>query len=64
MQRVCGLTRIVFNDIVASIKFPFIFNNIVALRCSLLFLNGLVNTPARGRGVSFDVEATLTRLHL
>ena len=41
------LNPIVFNDIVASNKLPFIFNNIVALMCSLLFLNGLVNTPAR-----------------
>ena len=29
----------------ASNKLPFIFNNIVALMCSLLFLNGLVNAP-------------------
>jgi len=33
------LSGIVFNDIVASKKSPFVFNNIVALMCSLLFLN-------------------------
>ena len=44
--------RIVFNDIVAFIKLPFIFNNIVALMCSLLFLNGLV-TYAREYGDLF-----------
>ena len=32
----------------ASNKLPFIFNNIVALMCSLLFLNGLVNAPKDG----------------
>ena len=35
------LSMFVFNDIVACIKLPFIFDNIVALMCSLLFLNGL-----------------------
>ena len=39
------LSGIVFNDIVASKKLPFVFNNIVALMCSLLFLNHLVNAP-------------------
>jgi len=36
------LKWILFNDIVASKKLAFIFSDIVALMCSLLFLNGLV----------------------
>jgi len=38
------LTKVVFNNIVAFQKLPFICNNIVALICSLLFLNDLVKT--------------------
>src|SRR6516164_6980206 len=67
MQRVCGLTRIVFSDIVASIKLPFIFNNIVALMCSLLFLNGLANAPGACRLVlrtSLRRRATYCLAHL
>src|SRR5215472_2835361 len=36
-----GLNCIFFNDIVAFKKLAFIFSDIVALMCSLLFLNGL-----------------------
>ena len=56
------VTRIVFNHIVAFTKLPLVFNNIVALMCSLLFLNGLVNAPTRVVG-QCDVEAAL-RLHV
>ena len=34
------ISYIVFNEIVAYSKFPFIFNNIVALMCRSLYLNG------------------------
>jgi len=39
-----ALTCIVFNEIVASRKLAFIFNNIVALMCRLLPLNDLAQT--------------------
>ena len=52
------LSGIVFNDIVASKKLPFVFNNIVALMCSLLFLNHLANTPpARAARAPLDLGA-------
>ena len=42
-----GLNYILFNNIVAFNNLPFVFNNIVALMCSLLFLNDLVNASVR-----------------
>ena len=41
------LTYRFFNYIAASRKLPFIFNNIVALICRLLFLNSLLSAPRR-----------------
>ena len=56
------LSGIVFNDIVASKKLPFVFNNIVALMCSLLFLNHLVNAPpARAARAPLHLGASLPR---
>ena len=43
----CQLNRNVFNKIVAYKKLPFVFNNIVARMCSLLFLNHLVGHARR-----------------
>ena len=50
------LNHIVFNDIVGSKNLSFIFNDIVALMCSLLFLNGLINAASLGRRTHRDLR--------